>query len=463
MRRKLLIGLLIGILFIIVFFAAIFFMLPTDSIRHFAEKTLEKQLKQEQSVEIDDLSISPLLNVTVKGFQMRPRNPEEIPENLHTAGGDFNGYYCAPYVEEQAVTIDKAFINPKIIPSIKGKPEGKFELTIQEGTIEGEIRSQDNAMEITADGENISLNEFTLLSNITKMQIFGGLGFNLRAVVEKKSVAEMHLTMKITASALCPKRIKLDMGGMPFIELPFTVFGDIDAELDLQKDKITIEKLTSTGPDIQLNVTGDVTLKSNKNASPRLNIVADIHPSEEWVTNNNMKVIYQLCEKHDDGSIHLRLNGTTKKLKPDCGTPIPEPVPDPEQKEKTDSDEPKPEGDAAAPSAEEKPEKAPKEDTPKEEPPKEEPKDDAQPAPPDDNRPPRVHPDSVMKPERPLNKADLERQTGGRPQRTARPSSRSGRPSSELSQRAAAVNEKLDENIDREMRKRARVRGESEE
>ena len=39
-----------------------------------------------------------------------------------------------------------------------------------------------------------------------------------------------------------------------------------------------------------------------------------------------MKAIYQLCEKHDDGSIHLEVTGTTKKPKMDCGTPIPEPV-----------------------------------------------------------------------------------------------------------------------------------------
>ena len=48
--------------------------------------------------------------------------------------------------------------------------------------------------------------------------------------------------------------------------------------------------------------------------------------NKSWVEDNDMKVIYQVCEKLDDGGIRLTLRGTTKKLKHDCGTPIPEPV-----------------------------------------------------------------------------------------------------------------------------------------
>ena len=127
---------------------------------------------------------------------------------------------------------------------------------------------------------------------------------------------------------LIMERIKLNISSMPFIEMPFTVFGDIEAVIELQKDKLIIEQLTSTGPDIKLNVSGDIILKSDKNPSPRLNLTATILPSEAWINDNNMNAIYKICEKHDDGSIKLKLNGTTKRLKHDCGTPIPEPEPE---------------------------------------------------------------------------------------------------------------------------------------
>ena len=91
MRRKILLIAGIVVLFMIAFVGAIFWMLPTDSIRHLAEKTIEKQLKQKQSVEIEDLSISPLLNVTMKGFRMTPRVADMSAAALATEGGTFDG------------------------------------------------------------------------------------------------------------------------------------------------------------------------------------------------------------------------------------------------------------------------------------------------------------------------------------------------------------------------------------
>lgn len=332
MLRKLLIAVGISLLFIIFLVAAIFFTLPTDSIRHLLEKNIEKALKYEQGIEIADLSVSPLLNITAKNFQMTPRVHEEISENLATAGGDFDGYYCAPYVEEQTVIIDEVFVNPSIFKIARKKPEGKFNLKIQSGTISGELRSVDKSMELVANGESIELDTFTLLSNLTKAQIYGELNFDMRAVLDadnqKKSanaLQELRAHLTSTSTAMCPKRIKLNISSMPFIEMPFTVFGDIEAVIELQKDKLIIEELTSTGPDIKLNVKGDVMLKSEKNPNPRLNITATILPSQNWIDNNNMNAIYKICEKHDDGSIELKLNGSSKRLKHDCGTPIPEP------------------------------------------------------------------------------------------------------------------------------------------
>lgn len=326
MRRKILTFIGVLLLFIVVFVLAIFWALPTESIRHLAEKTIEKQFKQEQSVEIEDLSISPLLNVTIKKFQMRPRNPEPIAENLRTAGGEFEGFWCAPYVEEQPFVIDKIFINPSVFKLIKKKPQGRFELDILDGKIKGELKSKGNLLEVSAAAQDISMNEFVLLSNLTKMQIYGNLEFDTRAVLEGSRLADVELELTAANTAICPKRLKLNTPSLPYFELPFTVFGNINATISVEKDKLKIHKLVSDGPDIKLDVKGSVTMKSPTNDLPRFDIEADITPSAEWMEANKMKAIYQLCEKLDDGSIHLSLTGTSKKPKIDCGTPIPEPV-----------------------------------------------------------------------------------------------------------------------------------------
>ena len=372
MQRKILLIVGISLLSLVVFVLAIFFTLPSDKFRHFAEKTIEKQLKYKQSVEIKDISVSPMLNVTVKDFKMTPRVTEPPQPILETEGGTFEGYYCAPAIIDVPFIVKEIFVNPVVMSTIKKKPAGTFDIKVANGTIKGELKSQDKAMEITADGSDISLNDFTLLSNISKMQIYGDLAFNANVVLEDSKVDSLEGTVFVADTALCPKRLKLNVAGIPYIDLPFTMFGNIDAEFEIQNNKLIIKKLTSEGPDIKLDVKGDISLKTTTDKNVRLNINAVITPDAKWLADNDMKVIYQVCEKHDDGSIHLKLNGTTKRLKHDCGTPIPEPVeiPDlPPKAEEKKADKPAADSE---PAKEAKP-KAEKEIT-KEEPPEEPPK-----------------------------------------------------------------------------------------
>lgn len=471
MRRKLLVIVGIVILFIIVFVLAIFMTLPTESIRHLAEKTIEKQLKQEQSVEIGDLSVSPLLNVTLKNFSMRPRNVDTSAENFATEGGDYNGFWCAPYVEEQPFVIDEIFVNPSILKVLKKKPAGEFELKIQDGTINGELKSADKMMAVSAQAKEISMNEFALLSNLTKMQIYGELGFDLRAVMEQSKLAELQLEMSALNTALCPKRVKLNSPSLPYFDLPFTVFGNIDANLEIKDNKLVIHKLQSDGPDIKLDVVGDVMLKSEKNPTPRFSIEADIAPSEDWITSNNMKLIYQLCEKHDDGSIHLSLSGTTKKPKFDCGTPIPEPVAEPTEEEKAAAEAKKLEKEEAKKKAAE--EKKAAEDAKKAE---EKAAADAKKAAEDAKRAEEENRDSDTR-SRGIAKRDPndvgrpDRVNGGermrmqnRPNmqrngRAARPGARSGERGFNGDPSALRGVDRLNDNAEREMRRRNRERG----
>lgn len=348
MRRKVLTIIGITIVSLLVFVIAIFVTFPTDSVRHLAEKKLEQVLKQKQSVEIDSVSISPFLNVTAEGFTMTPRLTSNTP-SLSLEGNTYDGFYCAPSVEEQPFIIDKIFVNPNIISTLRKKPSGSFELTMQDGFIEGEVKSQKNIIEANAEGKDISLNEFALLSNFTKMQFYGMLNFNIqRAIIEKNNLAELNADISASNTALCPKRLKLEMSGIPYIDLPFTVFGNIEAHISIDHDKLIIDHLTADGPDLKFDIKGDVTLKSQKNPVPRLNINAVITPSQQWLEDNNMKIIYQVCEKHEDGSVHLNLTGTTKRIKHECGTPIPEPIEEITPPPETKKDDVKPEEEKKA-------------------------------------------------------------------------------------------------------------------
>ncbi len=325
MRRKLLILLGISVLSLVVFVLAIFLTLPSDKFRHFAEKTIENKLKQSQTVEIEDISVSPMLNITAKGFKMTPRVSSPPQTVFETEDKIINDYFCASSVEEVPFIIDEISVDPALLETLKKKPSGSFKLKLKGGSVKGDVKSRDKLIEVVSSGQKISLNDFALLSNYTKFQIYGDLQFDLRAVITGSKLAELSATALSAETVMCPKRLKLN-AEIPYIDLPFTTFGNIEADIEIKNNRLVINKLTSDGPDVKLDVTGDISLKSPAEPNPRLNIKAIITPDAKWVADNDMKSIYQLCEKHEDGSIHLTLKGTTKRIKRDCGTPIPEPV-----------------------------------------------------------------------------------------------------------------------------------------
>ncbi len=368
MRRKILIYLGISVLSLVVFFVAIFYTLPYDNIRHFAEKEIEKTIKQSHGVEIGDISISPLLNITAKNFRMTPRSNEPQPPVTDAEGTVIDGFYCAPSVVDIPFIIDKIYATPALFSTLKKKPAGNFELQIKDGTINGELKSKDKIMEITANGQNLSLNDITLLSNLAKMQIYGTLGFDLRTILDGSNIATLSATLTSQNTVTCPKRINIKMSGgeVPY-DLPFTVFGNIKADVEIKNNRLVINSLTSDGPDIKLNVTGDIALKSPKEPNMRFNLVIDVAPDAKWVeAHSEVKMIYQKCEKLEGGAIHLTLKGTPKRPKWDCGTPIPEPIEEVAAPEPAPKPEAKPkEPEKAAPKPDSAPEKAEPAESPK--------------------------------------------------------------------------------------------------
>lgn len=336
MRRKILLYIGISLAFSTLFFVAFFLMLPTAPIRHFIEKTIEQQFKQKQSAEILDLSISPLLNLQINNFKMTPRSREPLDPKLASVGGMFDGYYCAPSVGPEPFMIDRLFVKPNLFSLISRKPKAQFEIDLKEGKLNGSLQTKGPLYEILAKAENVSLNEFSLLSNLTQTQIYGNLNTDIRTVIEKNKLMEFFLGLDIENTVLCPKRIKLDMGGIPYIEVPFTIFGNIKGNIEIAGERLIIHQLTSDGPDIKFAVTGDVFLKSEKNREERIDVEMMILPSESWLEENSMSVIYQVCRKQADGSITLKLSGSMKRLKKDCGTPIPQAMTDTPPRPKTE-------------------------------------------------------------------------------------------------------------------------------
>ena len=384
MPRKLLAGLGITVLFILTFIVAVFLVFPMDAVRHFAEKTVEKQLKQKHSVEIEKMSVRPLLNVTLQKVKLTPREVDDSASNMATAEGEYNGYFCPGTVETMPFTIDEIFVNPAIFSSIGGNPGGEFAIKLAHGEVEGELitktlgrgdeestdgnreenetikaekaknrsrakvknnadedsenradsKSRQNAktsaaakknqlMNIKADGKNISLSDLGILSNTLRALIYGTLDFNANVVLQQSKIINMELNSTIYETAVCPKRIKLNMGGIPYLELPFIMLGAVDVDIEIKDDKLVINSFTSTGPDIIVDASGDVSLKSQKTPVPRFNLSIKVTPSPEWLEKNSMDSIYTMCRRQDDGSIQISLKGTTKKPKMDCGTPIP--------------------------------------------------------------------------------------------------------------------------------------------
>ena len=424
MQRKLLLVIGLIALFLITFVIALFFTFPTDSIRHYAESSLNNMMKGKQVFEIKELSVSPALNMTVKKITMKPSTIEAVPEHLMITEGEYSGYFCAKSVDTMPFIIDEIFISPKALKTLSGLPEGTFKIDVSGGEITGKLIStrlteegEDNEeqdvkeeqpeeeketarskkktkktdaedkktdkadkkqpsmiskkkktvptlMSVNAKGNRIDLSKFAWLSNVTGAQFYGELDFDTRAKLESNKLKDLHLNMNVLSTVLCPKRIQSKDLPMP-ITVPFMILGDIDGEITIQNDVVKIVKLTNTGPDVIFDVQGTISLPVGNVKEPDFNLSIKISPAEEWLEANEWDGIYQICRKQDDGSIELKLSGKASRLKPNCGKPIPVTKTSSDTK-KTTAAEKKPETNDSA--ADAKPDAPEKKATPPEKP-----------------------------------------------------------------------------------------------
>jgi len=394
MQRKLLVGLGLVLLFIFVFVIAFVLVFPTDSTRHYAEQLVSKQLNNKQAVEIKTLKVSPLLNVTLKDISLTPISQDSSASTTTSKEGDYDGNYCPASVDVEPFVINEIFVNPSLFASLGGSPNGTFKITINKGTIDGSLKtknaadaksdsedkdkSADNEAEdqnadekksektsarsnrqtktaakskqminVEAKGKALSLEDLTILSNTTHAKFFGELGFDTNVVLQKTGAKTslVMVTANLTSegTSICPINLKLS-NGIP-ISISYTQLGDINADIEVSDNKLTVNSITSTGPDIQLDVTGSISARAGSFTNGSLNIQAKITPSESWLADNDMDIIYQKCRRLDDGSIELKLTGPIKKPQTDCGTPIPiekpAAAPKTEKKEETKSDKTK--------------------------------------------------------------------------------------------------------------------------
>ena len=148
MQRKLLLAVGLVSLFILTFVISIFLAFPTDSIRHLAESNLSKMSNGKQIFEIKEMSVSPLLNVTLKNMSMKPSTSEPTPEHLMTKEDTYSGYYCAKSVEVMPFLIDRIFINPSLYKTLTNLPTGTFEINVSDGTITGKLTSRPLSAEV---------------------------------------------------------------------------------------------------------------------------------------------------------------------------------------------------------------------------------------------------------------------------------------------------------------------------
>lgn len=345
--KKIIISILASLGFLLLTLLLLVFVFPNVSLKHLIEKSAEKQLKYAQRIEIGSIRISPLGNIRAINLLITSRLNEEPDPNLAVEGGVFDGFYCAPQVGFDPFAIGEILIKPSIRSLIAKKPNATFALSLSRddndtlGNIEGALDSKSEFRKVTLNAKDISLNEFTLLSNFIKVQLHGLLNLDTNLILDTgNQIVDLSLNMNAANTVMCPKRLKLNMGGVPFIELPFTRFGNIEASLSSAQDQaINIDKFTTDGPDLMINAHGQIWLKTPQNPEMRVDLTIIVQPGQEWLEQHSMQVIYSVCRKQDDGSIELRLSGSGKNIRKDCGKPIIEELPpasDTPTKEATD-------------------------------------------------------------------------------------------------------------------------------
>jgi type II secretion system protein N len=213
----------------------------------FPYERLADRLIQEAQARGYELEIIVLTNSGLTGLSF-----ENLRVTLPSEGED------APPVD---VVFEELTVSTSLFSLVSDTKSYNFDAEIAGGEAEGELVLGEDNMEIDAELDDIDLEALPILRKFTKVPLAGTLNGEI-ALVMPSEVAESTGNVEITIEALHvgDGKSKLDIPGWGGLTVDKADAGNLELVATIEKGSANIERATSHGKDLELDVLGRVRL-----------------------------------------------------------------------------------------------------------------------------------------------------------------------------------------------------------
>jgi len=227
-----------------IFFLAcfVFFAYKTFPYERLADRLIQEAQARGYELEIIDLTNSGLTGLSF----------DHLRVTLPSEGED------APPVD---VVFEELTVSTSLFSLVSDTKSYNFDAEIAGGEAEGELVLGEDNMEIDAELDDIDLEALPILRKFTKVPLAGTLNGEI-ALVMPSEVAESTGNVEITIEALHvgDGKSKLDIPGWGGLTLDKADAGNLELVATIEEGSANIERATSHGKDLELDVLGRVRL-----------------------------------------------------------------------------------------------------------------------------------------------------------------------------------------------------------
>ena len=227
-----------------IFFLAcfVFFAYKTFPYERLADRLIQEAQARGYELEIIDLTNSGLTGLSFENLRV----------TLPSEGED------APPVD---VVFEELTVSTSLFSLVSDTKSYNFDAEIAGGEAEGELVLGEDNMEIDAELDDIDLEALPILRKFTKVPLAGTLNGEI-ALVMPSEVAESTGNVEITIEGLHvgDGKSKLDIPGWGGLTLDKADAGNLELVATIEEGSAKIERATSHGKDLELDVLGRVRL-----------------------------------------------------------------------------------------------------------------------------------------------------------------------------------------------------------
>ena len=224
------------------FLCFVFFAYETFPYERLADRLVQEAQARGYELEIIDLTHSGLTGLTFENLRL-----------VLPAEGD-----GSPPVD---VIFDELTVSTTLFSLISDTKSYSFDAELAGGEVEGDIVLGENTMEIEAELDDINLGALPILRRFTMLPLSGTLNGDI-VLAMPSEIAESTGNVEITIEGLSvgDGESKLEIPGWGGLTLDKADAGNLELVATIEEGSAKIERATSHGKDVELDVLGRVRL-----------------------------------------------------------------------------------------------------------------------------------------------------------------------------------------------------------